>query len=135
MTPEERDRMNVLCASIQEEKNYDNYVAMMRELSELFVRKEQRRFQNQPRVTFRHSRPYKTVTAVVKKLLSSASPHLPEKVEISIGTADALFREVRIDNVLMSPKGEIVALKQGAHVDVTFEAEAVDTIKPQSSAA
>lgn len=135
MTPEERDRMNVLCASIQEEENYDNYVAMMRELSELFVRKEQRRFQNQPRVIFRYSRPYKIVSAVVKRLLHSMPSHVPEKVEICIATADALFREVRIDNVLMSPQGEVVALKQGAHVDVIFEADAADTVKLQSSAA
>lgn len=135
MTREERDRMDVLCASIQEEQNYDNYVCMMRELGELFERKEQRRFQHQPRVIFQRTRAYKTVSAVVNKALKPASSHQPEKMEISIGTADALFREVRIDNALMSPQGNIVALKQGAHVDVTFEAEAADTINPQPFAA
>jgi hypothetical protein len=127
MTPEERERMNILCAGIQEEKNYDNYVTMIRELSELFVRKEQRRFQNQPRVIWQHDRPYRTVSAVVNKLIKQ-SPSLPEKVEISIGAADLLFREVRLENTMTSPQGEVVALKQGAQLDVTFEADAADTI-------
>lgn len=134
MTSEERERMNILCAAIQEEKNYDKFAALMSELSELIGRKEQRRFQNQPRVIWQHNRPYKTVPAVVNKLLKPASPRHPEKVEISIAAADHLFREVRFDNTLMSPQGEIVALKQGAHVDVTFEAEPADTLKPQSHA-
>jgi hypothetical protein len=134
MTPEERERMNILCAGIQEERNYDNYVAMMRELSELFMRKEQRRFQSEPRVTRQHSRPYKTVSAVVNKLLQPDSSHQPEKVEIAIGAADPLFREVRLENRFTSPQGEIVSLKQGAQVDVTFEAEIRDTIELQSPA-
>ncbi len=131
MTSEERERMNLLCAGIQEEKNYEKYVAMMRELSELFVRKEQRRFQNQPRVIWQRDRPYKTVSAVVNKLLKPSSS-TPEKVEICIGAAEPLFRELRLDNTMTTPQGEVVALKQGVHVDVTFEADAADTIKPDS---
>ena len=134
MTPDERERMNVLCAGIQEEKNYDNFAAMLQELSELIARKEQRRFQNHPSMIWQRTRPYKTVPAVVNKLLKPSSPGQPEKVEIAIAPADHLFREVRIENTLTTPQGEIVALKHGAHLDVTFEADLADTIKSQAPA-
>lgn len=37
--------------------------------------------------------------------------------------ADELFREIRVDNTLTGIDGEPVALREGAHIDVTFEAE------------
>jgi hypothetical protein len=44
MTPEERERMNSLCIAIQEETDYNKFATLLRELSELIARKEQRRF-------------------------------------------------------------------------------------------
>ena len=129
MTPEERERMNVLCAEIQQEKDYDQFASQLRELSELIRRKEERRFQNHPKLIWQHDRPWKTVPAVVHKIVKTGVARLPEKAEISITPADYLFREVRIENTLTDPKGELVALKQGARVEVTFEADPADTIK------
>ena len=133
MTPEERERMNALCSEIQQEKDYDNFVKQLRELSELISRKEQRRFQNRPKLIWQHTRPWKTVPAVVHKVLKTGVARQPEKAEISIAPADYLFREVRIENTLTDPNGELVALKPGAHVDVTFEADPAETIKPTPS--
>jgi hypothetical protein len=130
MTPEERERMNVLCAEIQQEKTYDKFASQLRELSELISRKEQRRFQNHPKLIWQRTRPWKTVPAVVHKIVKTGVDLQPEKAEICITPADYLFREVRIENALTDPSGELVALKQGAHVDVTFEADLADTIKP-----
>ena len=130
MTPEERERMNVLCAEIQQEKNYDKFAGQLRELSELISRKEQRRFQNHPKLIWQRNRPWKTVPATVHKIVKTGVDRQPEKAEICITAADYLFREVRIENALADPGGELVALKQGARVDVTFEADLADTVKP-----
>lgn len=129
MTPEERERMNVLCSEIQQEKDYDNFASQIHELSELISRKEQRRFRDRPKLVWQRNRPWKTVAAVVHKIISTGIAREPEKAEISISGADYLFREVRIENTLSAPNGDGVALKPGAHVDVTFEADAADTIK------
>jgi hypothetical protein len=128
MTPEERERMNELCVQIQEEKNYDQFAVQLRELSDLLARKHQRRFTNQPQLLWHRSRPWTTVSAVVNKVIKTGIARQPEKAEISITPADYLFREIRVENSLTSPTGDAVALKPGAHVDVTFEADAKDTI-------
>jgi hypothetical protein len=135
MTPEERERMNELCAGIQEEKNYDKFAALLREMGELIGRKEQRRFQDYPKLIWQRTRPWTTVSAVVNKILKSSLTRDPDKAEISILPADYLFREVRITNSLTTPEGEPVALKHGARVDVTFEAEPADTVKQSTPAA
>jgi hypothetical protein len=132
MTPEERERMNELCAKIQEEKNYDQFAAQLRELSDLIARKEQRRFNTHPRIVWQRNRPWTTVPAVVNKIIKTGVAREPEKAEISITPADYLFREIRIANSLISPEGQPLALKQGARLDVTFEADWADTHKGSS---
>ena len=127
MTPEERERMNVLCVQIQEEKNYDQFATQLRELADLLARKQQRRFTNQPQLIWQRNRPWKTVPAVVNKVIKTGIARQPEKAEISITPADYLFREIRIENSLTSPTGDAVTLKPGAQVDVTFEADQNDT--------
>jgi hypothetical protein len=57
---------------------------------------------------------------VVRKIVKY--PGEPEKVEISVGGADDLYREVRIENRL-EKDGEKVKLKDGAPVKVIVEAE------------
>jgi len=127
MTPEERERMNELCVQIQEEKNYDRFAAQLRELSDLLARKHKRRFTNQPQLIWHRNRPWTTVPGVVNKVIKTGTARQPEKAEISITPADYLFREIRVENSLTSPTGDAVALKPGAHVDVTFEADPKDT--------
>jgi hypothetical protein len=135
MTPEERERMNELCVEIQEEKNYDKFAAQLRELTELIGRKQQRRFNGRPPLISHRSRPWKTVPAVVNKIIKTGLARQPEKAELSIAPADYLFREIRIENTLTGPAGETVALRQGARVDVTFEADPADTVKTSTPAA
>ncbi len=119
MTPEERECMNSLCLGIQEELDYNKFAALLHEMSELIARKEQRRFQQHPKLAWSRSKPWKTVPAVVTKIVNDQ----PVKVEISITQADDLFREIRIENNFTDVDGGSVALTNGAHVDVTFEAE------------
>jgi hypothetical protein len=61
----------------------------------------------------------------VNKLVKPVADQ-PEKVEISITGADDLFREIRIENKFTGADGGPVALTNGTHVDVTFEAETKD---------
>jgi hypothetical protein len=124
MTPDERERMNSLCVGIQEEEDYNTFVTLLRELGELIARKEQRRFKQHPKLVWQRNRPWKTVPAVVSKLVKPGFADQPEKIEISISGAEHLFREIRIENKFTGVDGALVALTNGAHVDVTFEAEA-----------
>jgi hypothetical protein len=42
MTPEERERMNVLVLLIQREKNHEKFTALVEELNKLIAQKEDR---------------------------------------------------------------------------------------------
>jgi len=128
MTAEERERMNSICIRIQEEQDYGSFATLLRELSELIARKEQRRFRDHPKLIWQRNRPSKSVPAVVKRIVKSTFGQEPEKVEISIPAADDLFREIRIENNFIDVDGATVTLTNGAQVEVTFEAETKDTV-------
>jgi hypothetical protein len=129
MTPDERERMNLLCARIQDEKNYDNFVGLLRDLGGLIERKERRLGHYQDQRLWLRTRPWKTLRGIVTKIVRPIHPEEPEKVEIAIEAAEDLFREIRIENTLTNVDGSPVALKNGAEVDVTFEAEATDIVR------
>ncbi len=74
-------------------------------------------------------KPSVTLPGTVEKVIHSLHPSLPEKAQIAIEGADELYREIRIDNVLTDNEGEDVALKEGAEVEVTIEAEPEATTK------
>ncbi len=63
----------------------------------------------------------------VEKIIKPLFPSMPEKAQITVEGGDHLYREIRIDNTLTNDKGEEVSLKQGAHVEVTVEADSKDT--------
>jgi hypothetical protein len=126
MTPEECERMTSLCRAIQEEKDYNTFATLLSELGELIARKEQRRFKQHPKLIWQRNRPWKTVPAHVNKVVKPGFADQLEKVEILITGADDLFREIRIENKFTGVDGGTVALTNGAHVDVTFEAETKD---------
>jgi hypothetical protein len=127
MTSEERERMNRVCVGIQEETDYNKFAVLLREMSELIARKEQRRFEHQPKLVWQKDKPWKTVAAIVTKVVNPAFDGQPVKVEISIGQADDLFREIRIENNFTDVDGGPLALTRGAHLDVTFEADTKKT--------
>ena len=74
-------------------------------------------------------KPSTTLPGTVEKIIKSPDPRVPEKAQIGIEGAEHLYREIRIDNVLKDQHGEKVALKQGAEVEVTIEADKEDTVK------
>lgn len=63
-----------------------------------------------------------TLPGTVEKIIKSPYPGQPDKAQIAVEGAEDLYREVRIENTLQNKKGEVVALKPGAEVEVTVEA-------------
>jgi hypothetical protein len=74
-------------------------------------------------------KPSTKLPGTVEKIIKSPDPTEPEKAQIAVEGAEELYREVRIHNVLKDENGDEVALKAGAKVDVTIEADAKDTTK------
>jgi hypothetical protein len=68
-----------------------------------------------------------TLPGTVERVIKSLHPDMPDKAQIAVEGADDLYREIRIDNTLQNDKGEEVALKVGAEVEVTIEAPAEAT--------
>ena len=116
--------MNLLCVRIQEEKNYPRFEGLMRELNDLLSRKQRRFPQHDGNSEGQRKGPWKTLPAVVQKIVKPLYPDQVEKVEILVPAADDLFREIRIENTFTDVKGQRVALTDGARLDVTFDAEA-----------
>jgi hypothetical protein len=65
-----------------------------------------------------------TLPGTVERIIKSPDPKEADKAEIAVEGADDLYREIRIDNTLRNERGEEVALKVGAEVDVKIEAPA-----------
>jgi hypothetical protein len=74
-------------------------------------------------------KPSTTLPGTVEKIIKPIDPSEPEKAQIGIEGGEHLYREIRINNTLKNEKGEEVAIKEGAPVDVTIEADKKDTIK------
>ncbi len=74
-------------------------------------------------------KPSTTLPGTVDKIIKSPDPRAPDKAQIDIEGAEDLYREIRINNVLKDEDGQKVALKPGAEVDVTIEADKKDTTK------
>ena len=78
-----------------------------------------------------NEKPSTTLPGTVEKIIKPIDPREPEKAQIEIEKGEDLYREIRVDNVLKDEKGEDVALKEGAPVDVTIEADKKDTTKKE----
>ncbi|MGB6485157.1 MAG: hypothetical protein WBE86_16880 [Candidatus Acidiferrales bacterium] len=72
-------------------------------------------------------KPSTTKPGVVEKIIKPVVPDQPEKAQISVESADHLYREIRIENTLIDEKGKEVRLKEGARVEVIVEADPKDT--------
>lgn len=75
------------------------------------------------------SRKLKKLRGTVQKIIKPIAQSQPEKAQIEINGADDLYREIRIENVVIDEKGEKAKLKEGAEVDVTVEADSSATLK------
>ena len=76
-------------------------------------------------------KPSTTLPGTVEKIIKPIDPSEPEKAQIGIEGGEDLYREIRVPNTFKDEKGEEVALKKGAPVDVTIEADKKDTVKKE----
>ena len=76
-------------------------------------------------------KPSTTLPGTVQKVIKPIDPHAPDTAEIAIEGAEDLYREIRVENTLKDENGEEVAIKEGASVDVTIEADKKDTTKKE----
>lgn len=72
-------------------------------------------------------KPSVTLPGTVEKIIEPVHPSMPQKAEIAVHGADELYQEIRIENTLTDERGDEVQLKEGAHVEITVEADAVET--------
>jgi hypothetical protein len=77
-------------------------------------------------------KPSTTLPGTVQKIIKPIDPQAEETAEIAIEGGEELYREIRVENTLKDEKGEEVAIKEGAAVDVTIEADKKDTSKKAS---
>ena len=77
-------------------------------------------------------KPSTTLPGTVQKIIKPIDPDAEDTAEISIEKAEDLYREIRVENTLKDEKGEEVAIKEGAQVEVTIEADKKDTTKKAS---
>lgn len=77
-------------------------------------------------------KPSVTLPGTVEKIIPPVHPGMAEKAQIGIEGADDLYREIRVENQLQAEDGKPVALKAGAKVDVTIEADPAATTPKNS---
>lgn len=117
MTPEERTRMNELCVQIQNEKNYQKFEELMREVNALMAAKESRF----PESKF-------APAGVGQKILHATAtrtlkhPGQDDLVEIHLADAQALYSEIRVENSFIDDRGNTLALHPPAPLDVKLYA-------------
>jgi len=73
-------------------------------------------------------KPTVTLPGRVEQIIESVGPGEPEKAQITVEGGDDLYREIRIENTLTDENGHEVRLKEGAHVEVTVEADKAQTV-------
>ena len=65
-----------------------------------------------------------TLPATVEKIIPAIGNHKPEQAQIAVDGGEELYREIRVENTLEDESGNPVALKVGAQIEVTIEADA-----------
>ena len=68
-------------------------------------------------------KPSVTLPGKVEKIIPGVVSTMPDKAQIAVEGADDLYKEIRVENTLQDEDGKPVALKKGAEVEVTIEAE------------
>jgi hypothetical protein len=75
--------------------------------------------QDASRVT---AQPSMSMPGTVDKIIVSSRLGQPEKVQIGVDGAEAGYRDLRIENILVDEHGDDVSLKNGAPIEITITA-------------
>jgi hypothetical protein len=103
--------MNALCIQIQQEKNYQRFEGLTRELHDVVANKERRFPERKSLNADPAGKGWKLMPGVAKHILKPLYPQEAERVEISIAEADELFREIRVENSFVDAEGNVLAIK------------------------
>jgi hypothetical protein len=71
----------------------------------------------------------KRLHGTVKKVIKSVIPSEEEKAQIDVHEGDRLYREIRIDNVVVDDSGQKDKLKEGEPVDLIIETNSDPNLK------
>ena len=119
MTPEERARMNDLCNQIQNEKSYQKFEELVREVTALMSAKESRF----PESKFASAGTgQKLLHATAVRTVKRSTPGDPDVVEIHVAGAEPLYSEIRVENSFNDDRGNVLALQTPAPVDLKLQA-------------
>lgn len=119
MTQEERARMNFLCVQIQNERNYQKFEELMREVTAIMSAKESRF----PESKFAPSGMGERVLhATATRTVKSLNPGNAELIEIHLAGAEPLYSEIRIENSFSDERGNRLALNPPAALEVKLQA-------------
>jgi hypothetical protein len=130
MTPEERTRMNALCVQIQNEKNYQKFEELMREVTALMSAKESRFPESKLAAP---GTGQKTLRATAVRTMKGFNAGDSEVVEIHLADAEPLYSEIRVENAFLDEHGNSLTLRTPAALDVKFQAPAHRfALKPSS---
>lgn len=111
--------MNELCVQLQNEKNYQKFEELMREVTALMATKE-RRF---PESKFSPAGTgQKILHATAARTLNL--PGQGEIMEIHFADAQPLYSEIRVENAFVDDHGKPLALKTPSPLNVKLEAPA-----------
>jgi hypothetical protein len=75
------------------------------------------------------TRKQKKLHGTVQKIIKPLHSSQPEKAQIDVDEADDLYREIRVENEVISDAGQKARLKQGEKVDVIVEVDSKATSK------
>ena len=77
-------------------------------------------------------KPAVTLEGTVEKIIPGNHVET-EKAQITVEDAEHLYKEIRIENALQDENGNTVALKPGAQVEVTVQAQKDQTVPKADS--
>lgn len=113
--------MNELCVQIQNEKNFQRFEELMREVTALMSAKESRFPESKFAPPGTGEKILHATAVRTMKGLDSADP---EVVEIHLIDAAPLYGEIRIENSFTDERGNALALRPPASLDVKLQAPA-----------
>jgi predicted DNA-binding antitoxin AbrB/MazE fold protein len=74
------------------------------------------------------SKKRKKLKGTVQKIIKPVHSTEAEKAQIDLHDAEHLYREIRVENIVIDEEGQKASLKPGAEVDVVIEADSDATV-------
>lgn len=119
MTPEERARMNDLCVQVQNERNYQKFEELIREMTTILSAKESRFPESK---LAQPGTGHKILQGTLTRTLRNPNPEAVDLVEIRVADAQPLYSEIRVENSFTDERGNALSLQPPATLEVRLQA-------------